>query len=510
MRATHLLDERGGALPRPRVARARERARDACTRSHPARRPRPRSPAFLDAHLLILEDKMLAEAPAEADPRAAGATPSGRSTTADATRWSSDVRADRATRTCASARPTSCQVVDRRAAASCWPPERRARTAGAPRRTRSSSPHDLSPADTVLLKHAPRRAAFVTDLGGPTSHTAILARSLDDPGGGRRRTTRARCVRDGELLIVDGTRGVLVIADPDRRDARRVPAGARRERRARAREAASACGTSRADTRDGTASSCWPTSSCPTISSARCEAGADGIGLFRTEFLFMNRDRPARRGRAVRGLRARWSQALTGKPVTIRTLDLGADKHADGGRWPARRASRQPGARAARGAPVPARAATVPDRSCARSCAPRRYGTVRILIPMLSRVDEIDQALGLIARGEGRAARARASSSTPDVPVGGMIEVPAAALAAGLFARAARLPVDRHQRPDPVHARHRPRRRRASRYLYDPLHPSVLRLIRHDYPRRRSMPASRWPCAARWPAIPATRGCCWA
>ncbi|MEK7716163.1 MAG: putative PEP-binding protein, partial [Pseudomonadota bacterium] len=185
---------------------------------------------------------------------------------------------------------------------------------------------DLTPADTVMLKHN-RVLAFVTSLGGPISHTAILARSLGIPAIVSAHSA-TRYVRSGEELIVDGKRGMLIIA-PDRL----IVAEYRKRKKdiLRQRRELNRLRTSRAVTRDRRRILLLANIELPADVRAAAQAGAEGIGLYRTEFLFMNRPAPPNEEEQFRAY-VKVVKSLPGKPVTIRTLDLGADKQVDGGR----------------------------------------------------------------------------------------------------------------------------------------------------------------------------------
>ncbi len=328
--------------------------------------------------------------------------------------------------------------------------------------------HDLSPADVVLFKQH-QFASFVTDLGGATSHTAIVARSLNIPCIVALHHAR-QLVRENELIIVDGTQGVIIV-DPDPRvlaeyQLRQREFSLERQKLKRLRDTP-------ARTLDGADIELHANIELPGDVALAVESGATGIGLFRTEFLFLNRPDLPGEDEQFEAYR-RVMEGMGGKPVTIRTYDLGADKQIDD---------------TARLAPNPAlglRAIrlclTEPKRFVTQLRAMLRasnYGKMKILIPMLMNASEVDQALQLLEQAK-LSLDAEGIAYDRNIPVGGMVEIPAAALALGLLTkRLDFLSVGTNDLIQYVLAIDRTDDTVAHRY--DPLHPAVLMLLSHIF-----------------------------
>jgi len=326
--------------------------------------------------------------------------------------------------------------------------------------------HDLSPADMILFKRH-RYGGFVTDVGGVTSHTAIVARSLAIPAiVGLHHAFQT--ISEGELLIVDGERGLLVV-NPDP-----VVLAEYRERQAELkaeRQRLKRLKKTRATTQDGTPIELYANIELPQDTSEVLEAGAEGVGLFRTEFMFLNRkDLPGEEEQfaAYREV----AEALKGRPVIMRTLDVGADKALNGGDGAHTMPNPAMGLRAIRFCLSEPQMFLTQLRAILRSS---HYGTVRILLPMVAHAHEIDQTLVLIAQAKQQLEE-RDQPYDRAVQVGGMIEIPAAALALPIFMRRLQflsigtndliqytLAIDRTDD--------------AVAHLYDPLHPAVLTLV---------------------------------
>ncbi|WP_310449915.1 phosphoenolpyruvate--protein phosphotransferase [Sulfuritalea sp.] len=329
--------------------------------------------------------------------------------------------------------------------------------------------NDLSPADTIQFKSL-RIGGFVTDLGGSTSHTAIVARSLAIPAVVGMQHARP-LIQDDDLLIVDGTRGVLIV-DPD--------IGVLQEYRLRKseleleRSKLKRLVSGRSRTLDGETVELQANIELPQDAERAREVGADGVGLFRTEYLFMNRDELPDEDEQFEAYRS-VARALAGRPVTIRSLDIGADKEARALRNRAgNHSATNPalGLRAIRFCLAEPQLFLVQLRAILRAS---HYGKIRLLIPMLAQAQEIVQTLALIdlAKIQLRESRHKFDDG---MEVGGMIEIPAAALALGPFLR--RLDFLSIGTNDLIqYTLAIDRTDGAVAHLYDPLHPAVLKLI---------------------------------
>ncbi|EDT38774.1 phosphoenolpyruvate--protein phosphotransferase [Burkholderia ambifaria] len=327
--------------------------------------------------------------------------------------------------------------------------------------------HDIAPADMMQFKSQSFQA-FVTDLGGRTSHTAIVARSLGIPAAVGVQHASA-LIRQDDLIIVDGDQGIVIV-DPapivleeySYRQSEKL-LEQRKLQRLKFSPTQTLCGTK---------IELYANIELPDDAKAAVEAGAVGVGLFRSEFLFMHqKEMPEEEEQFAAYKRAvEW---MKGMPVTIRTIDVGADKPLealDEGYETAPNPAL--GLRAIRWSLSEPQMFLTQLRAILRASA---FGQVKILIPMLAHAQEIDQTLDLIREAKRQLDDAGLAYD-PNVRLGAMIEIPAAAIALPLFLKRFdflsigtndliqyTLAIDRADN--------------AVAHLYDPLHPAVLHLI---------------------------------
>jgi phosphotransferase system enzyme I (PtsI) len=339
--------------------------------------------------------------------------------------------------------------------------------------------NDVAPADMLQFKRSVF-TGFVTDVGGKTSHTAIVARSLDIPAvvGARE---ASRVIRQDDWVVIDGDAGIVVV-DPspiilEEYRFRQRQSGLERERLSRLRHTP-------AITLDGERVELLANIEMPGDAEAAIDAGAVGVGLFRSEFLFMNRDGDLpgedEQYEAYRSV----VEAMKGLPVTIRTVDIGADKPLD--RMSVKELRHEHSLNPALGLRAIRWSLSEPSmfrqqlRAILRASA---HGPVRLLVPMLAHASEIRG----VQEALRRAKQQLQESCRPfnDVPLGAMIEVPAAALTIDTILDSFdfvslgtndliqyTLAIDRADE--------------AVAHLYDPWHPAVMELIERSIKRSRA------------------------
>ena len=324
--------------------------------------------------------------------------------------------------------------------------------------------HDIAPADMVRLRGA-RFAGFVTDLGGPTSHTAIVARSMGVPAVVALGHIR-QMARDGDYLIVDGQSGaVLINPTPAQISSYKSMA----VKYADSRRALLSLKDVTCETLDGVRIGLQANIEMPDEVGLALSQGAEGIGLFRSEFLFMGReDLPSEEEQfhAYQSV----VQQMGDRPVTIRTLDIGADKALDGEATVATNPAL--GQRAIRYCLAKPELFAAQLRAILRASA---FGSVRILIPMITSLAEVRATYEMIESVK-RELSAQGVAFDPALPIGAMVEVPAMAIAIEPFASAFDfLSIGTNDLIQYTLGIDRADSEVSS--LYDPLHPAVLRLI---------------------------------
>ncbi len=326
--------------------------------------------------------------------------------------------------------------------------------------------HDLSPADMLQFKQSVF-TGFVTDVGGKTSHTAIVARSLDIPAvvGAR---NASHLVRQDDWVIIDGDAGVIIVGPTpiilEEYGFKQRQAQLERERLARLKKTP-------AVTLDGQKIDLLANIELPEDSQQALAMGAAGVGLFRSEFLFMGREGRLPNEEEQYQAYKRAAEGMKGLPVTIRTVDVGADKPLD--RTAKDEAHLNPalGLRAIRWSLADPAMFLSQLRAILRAAA---HGQVNLLIPMLAHAREIHQTLELLA--QARKQLDKRGVAYGELRVGAMIEVPAAALSLPLFLKHFDfLSIGTNDLIQYTLAIDRADEQVA--HLYDPLHPAVLRLL---------------------------------
>jgi phosphotransferase system enzyme I (PtsI) len=340
--------------------------------------------------------------------------------------------------------------------------------------------HDISPADAAMLVKNNKVGAFVTDLGGHTSHTAIVARAREVPavvGLGR----ASESIRAGDMVAVDGRRG-LVLLNPNDEQLALFRETMRRQQVSEEQSLKSA--VLPAVTTDGTRVRLNGNIEFPEEIPSLLAHGAEGIGLYRTEFLFLNRNTAPNEEEHYESYRQVLEQ-MGGRPVTIRTLDLGGDKVP--GKKPEKENNPAMGLRAIRYCLKHRDMFRVQLRALLRASV---HGNLRVMFPLVSSISELREA-----RSELEACRSELSRQGMPVgkrfPVGIMVETPSAAWIADRLAQEAdffsigtndliqyTLAIDRQNRD--------------VAYMYRPLHLAIIRSLQAivDAARRANIPVA--------------------
>ena len=342
--------------------------------------------------------------------------------------------------------------------------------------------HDIAPHDMLRFKeHA--FTGFVTDLGGKTSHTAIVARSMEIPAVvGIRHASEM--IRHGDWLILDGEHGVVIVA-PDEQllaEYRKLQAQALKDARKLKQ-----LKHSKTETTDRVEIELSANIELPEDAIQALKLGAVGVGLFRSEFLFMDRKQALPDEEQQYQEYRRVVDLMHGLPVNIRTIDVGADKALGGGGDVSQTGTSPLGLRAIRWSLTEPEIFLTQLRAILRASA---HGQARIMIPMLAHAKEIDETLRLIEKAKQQLHQ-RGQAFNPNIQVGAMIEIPAAALMLPLFInRFDFLSIGTNDLIQYTLAIDRADH--AVAHLYDPLHPAILNLLSSiiDQAKRADVPVA--------------------
>ena len=342
--------------------------------------------------------------------------------------------------------------------------------------------HDIAPHDMLRFKeHA--FTGFVTDLGGKTSHTAIVARSMEIPAvvGVRH---ASEMIRHGDWLVIDGQHGVVVVAPDEQLLAEYRLLQAKDVQETRKLQELKYSPTA---TVDHVAIELLANIELPEDATQAVELGAIGVGLFRSEFLFMDRKQALPDEEQQYQEYRRVIDLMQGLPVNIRTIDVGADKALGSGSDLSETGTSPLGLRAIRWSLTEPEIFLTQLRAILRASA---YGQARIMIPMLAHVKEIDETLRLIEKAKQQLHQ-RGLAFNPDIQVGAMIEIPAAALVLPLFInRFDFLSIGTNDLIQYTLAIDRADH--AVAHLYDPFHPAILNLLFSiiDQAKRANIPVA--------------------